>query len=165
MKQVDNEVELTILRDDGFFTILTLGIEPLIALFLAPILMYVYWDDLMSYTFIREEWLRILWIGLYLIFGVMLIIHIKNYLNRKLKLTFNTDGIDGESWKRIVDLKINYQAQTAQINFKNTWGGGHSYVVEMNNEQFEKLNRIKDQLFDPTNKVIKIYLPGEKRDV
>lgn len=165
MKQVDDEVELTLVSEDGFFTILIVGIEPLIALFLAPILMYVYWDNLMSFTFIAKEWLGILWIGLYFIFGIMIIVHIKNYLNRKLKSTINTDGIDGESWKRIVDLKINHNGKIAQIDFRDTWGGGRSYVVEMDNQQFEKVNNIKDQFFDPTNKVIKIYLPGEKRDV
>ena len=150
----ENEIVLNISQEDGWaFDTITSSIEPFIALLIVPIFLVSNWEEFWTYTFIEKEWIKILWIGIYFIIGIMTIRHLKKYFSRDLKSTINAEGIDGEKWKNIVDLKINNNNKITHIKFQTTMGTFRSYKVKTPDYEYKILSKLKEEFFSPTNKV------------
>jgi len=152
----DDKLELSIITEDGSSTIFIDGIHAFIVVLTIPILLYTYWDEVWSYAYVKEEWLRILFLGLYFVVGIGVFLEIKKYLRTDLKSKFSSKGIDDDSWNSIVDLVIDHHGNTADIRFKTVMGTNRSYKVEMDSGMYKKVSEIKNLFFKPSNKVWKI---------
>jgi len=149
----DDKLELTIISDDGFSTIFIDAIQAFVVVLTVPILLYTYWDEVWSYTYVKEEWLRILFFGLYFVASIGVFFYIRKYMTGELKSVISAKGIDGDSWNSIVDLVIDYHGDTADIRFKTVLGTNRSYKVEMDSGMYEQVSEIKNLFFKPSNKV------------
>lgn len=151
---MEEELKLKIFKQEGAssngvesgYTFMLLG--------MAPLLITIYVEDPINFTLTLQNILLVLWIIFSLMAGIQIL-----YANRKLSkgkmlLTVNKEGIDKTTWNEIVNLKINFTGFSAQISFDHVIGTYTFYHVKLDRKNYESLIRLKNEFFDPTNKIM-----------
>ena len=160
---MEEELKLRIFKQDGIVSNeADSGFQLIFWVLIGPITIIISWNELINFTLTLQNIILVLWIVTSSIVGIKILYANSKLSKGKMLLTINKDGIGKESWNSIADLKITFTGQSSNISFNSIMGTYTFYHVKLDKNDYEVLTKLKDKFFDPTNKVIKILLPGEK---
>ena len=160
---MEEELKLRIFKQNGVVSNeANNGFELMFWIVIGPITAISSWNELMHLTWTIQNILLISFIIASPIIAMRILYANLKLSKGKMLLTINKNGIGKEPWDKIVDLKITFTGKSSNISFDSVMGSSSFYHVELDKKDYEVLTNLKNKFFNPTKKVLKVFLPGEK---